>query len=503
MVVYLPPGPSIITDPSRRLHHHHHHHDGTTITTTPSAAAASAVSTFLQKSLSPTTWLVIINYRLSGSSSSEDNDNEKGSKFQFPIPIHDVTTAFDQLTSTSPTLPWNNRDQQDREDGPGLPPAPPRICLLGSHIGGALATMLALTEPNRVHALAALEPMVDWVGLDELVKEQQQQQQRQQQQLSSSESSQKKRITSTHHSHRTAALVAAAAEKLIELRGRLFDSPSAYFDPFASPLLFLRAPGRDTPTPSWTQSSTSSALGQEIMGLDDHQQQDGDGGGSSSSATTSSDTEEAVVATPPPRRRKVLRRWPAVGNPDSILLPHVKVFVHAPPPPQPSSPAGSTMTGGKKSHAKYPSGTAPAAVTVDNHHHDGKNDPDQDQDLDDVQLGLTALKRAQGTELVQFMRRACFVGRDKSLAEERVVLHQFEQRQHQHQRQLESQNDTNGALKGLDGYNNGDHDHAQEQMQKQKTVPDSSHTNSNKDPTIDLDLHKAALQWIEDMFQQD
>ncbi|KAL2415534.1 hypothetical protein ABEF95_001938 [Exophiala dermatitidis] len=442
MVVYLPPGPSIITGPSRRLHHDHHH-GTTTTTTTPTPTAGASISKFLQESLSDTTWLVTINYRLRAGPAEEDD--EKGPKFQFPIPIHDVTTVFEYLNSASPTLPWNSREQQDQEDGPPAPP--PKICLLGSHIGGALATMLTLTESDRVHALAALEPMVDWVGLDELVKVQGQEQQHHD-----------SRKRTTHAA--TAALVAAAAEKLIKLRARLFDSPSAYFDPFASPLLFLRAPGRDTPTststpiPSLT-STNKTILGDspvnDIMGLDDLQQQQQNG----DSTSVSSDAEEAVVAAPPPpRRRKVLRRWPAVGNPDSVLLPHVKVFVHAPPPP-PLAAAGSAMTGGKRGHVKHP---AAGTGTTDDHH-DGNNDH-PDLAPDDLQLGLAALKRAQGTELVQFMRRACFVGRDKSLAEERAVLHQLEE--------------------------------------QQNPDPDSSPTNHDKDPSLNLDLHKAALQWIED-----
>ena len=88
----------------------------------------------------------------------------------------------------------------------------------------------------------------------------------------------------------------------------------------------------------------------------------------------------------PPRRRKVLRRWPAVGQPESVTLPHIKIFVHGQGRPEPNTQgAGETET-------------------------------------TNLTQGYAALMRAQGSEMVELMRRACFIGREKSVGEERVQL---------------------------------------------------------------------------------
>ncbi|EXJ90462.1 hypothetical protein A1O1_03565 [Capronia coronata CBS 617.96] len=407
LLVYLPPGPSI-------------GHDSTS---TPSVQRLACFQAFLP----PTTSHVVINYRL--------GLNEDSSEItRFPVPIHDVSTAFEFLTSS--TSPFNRG--QDRA---------PRICLVGSHIGGALATMLALTEPNSVHALAAIEPMVDWVGLDELVE-----------QLLAAES--RKR-----HIQKTAARygvdnpsVLAAAEELIKLRAKLFGTPSSYFDPFASPTLFLRAPGRDTP---WSTTVGDRLVSE--MGLDEN-----DGGSdnesngnqssdtmsqpyaSSTASTTSSETVEAALVTDnqaisskdtesSPRRRKVLRRWPAIGNPDSVLLPHVKVIVRG---QLTATPVTTPLPSDRK------------AVSIG--------------------LGLAALKHAQGIELAELMRRACFLGRERGFAEERVSLH-------------EEKDATNSDLP-----------HDSTEWAKLSVL-------GNLDPRKEVapDLRSTAVNWLHGMFQQE
>lgn len=360
-MVYLPPGPSI------------QHGSETT--------PPEDVLAYLQATVPPTPWLVTINYRLGATKDSSES-------IRFPVPVHDVATAFEFLISS--TSPFNH-DQDDA----------PKVCLFGSHIGGALATMLALTEPNNVHALATIEAVVDWVGLDEVVEH-----------LLATESRRKQRHKTAGRYGVNDRSVLAAAEELIKLRARLFGTPSAYFDPFASPLLFLRAPGRDTPLSSTVGDRLVSEMGldQNDGGYTDY---DSVGGfdneatrsqsnrsmsqpsESSNPSTTGSEPmgaarvsdEEAASPTklaPPPRRRKVLRRWPAVGNPESVLLPHVGVFV------QDQLPADAPTSEGKPVN---------------------------------VGLGLAALMRAQGTELAELMRRACFLGRERGFADARVLLH--------------------------------------------------------------------------------
>ncbi|KIW20643.1 hypothetical protein PV08_01220 [Exophiala spinifera] len=360
ILVHLPPGPSLRTP-------------------------AHDVQPQLRTLLSPNTSIVTVHYRLGLA-----NDATTEETTCFPTPIHDVSTALEYLTSS--TSPFNDGQHEA-----------PRICLLGSHIGGALATMLALTQPNDVHALAAIEPLVDWVSLDEIVE---------QFRPIKDMARKRQKYKATRFGIEDGSIL-AAAEDLVKLRAKLFPTPSSYFDPFASPLLFLRAPGRDTPL--------SSTVGDELveeMGLNEH-----DGGfvefdypedplqeehslyarstnsplsprigstGSSEDPVTgssSADTAPTSVATQPqspPRRRKVLQRWPSIGRPESVLLPYVKVFVQSPP------------------------------VSLD------KVECMSDEIRSD--LGHTALMRAQGKELVELMRRACFFGREKGFAEERVQL---------------------------------------------------------------------------------
>ncbi|KAK5212268.1 hypothetical protein LTR47_007183 [Exophiala xenobiotica] len=344
------------------------------------------------------TSLVTVNYRLGLGS-----DNSTDEKTSFPTPVHDVSTALGYLTSS--TSPFNEGHDE-----------PPRICLVGSHIGGALATMLALTEPNGIHALAVHEPTVDWVSLDEIVE-----------QLRGARLTprqrQKQKITRFGVDD---ASVLAAAEDLVKLRAKLFPTPSSYFDPFASPLLFLRAPGRDTPLEQTVGDQLVNEMGlndydggfrdsNDFGPYDDDWQQGGPTRStlntrssspapigselpfaSSETAGTRNDGATLVSdiispptsATPqsPTRRRKVLQRWPPVGRPESVMLPYVKVFVQATsnPPDIPGSEAEAV----------------------------------------DMHLGHAALMRAQGAELVELMRRACFFGREKSFAEERVRLYE-------------------------------------------------------------------------------
>ncbi|KIW70792.1 hypothetical protein PV04_03032 [Phialophora macrospora] len=368
LLVYLPPGPC--------------HAVGAT-----SSLLRSTVSQ-LQNVLPPSTSLVRINYSLAKSANAPSTSNDLA---VFPTPIHEVTTAFDYLTSSTSAF---NADHDEA----------PKICLLGRHIGGALATMLALTEPNAIHALAVAEPVVDWVGLDEALE-----------QLRAVAATRSLTSSSKMHAQKQARKQAraaksldlrdqdapslvAAAEELVKLRSKLFNTPSAYFDPFASPILFLRAPGRDTPLATTAgdqllgEMSLNDTGGQgEVVDHDGDDPQQS----SPSSVATSADTSDSSsgdtfanvengAATPEtpamsPRRRKVLRRWPAVDPPESVTLPHVRVFV--------------------QSHVAGEGGNAV-----------------------DIARGHAALMRAQGTEMAELMRRACFLGREKGFADERVQL---------------------------------------------------------------------------------
>jgi hypothetical protein len=271
--------------------------------------------------------------------------------------------------------------------------------------------MLALTEPNSIHALAVVEPMVDWVGLDEILEQlraaeslpetsAQKQAQRQAQRQA-----QKGRIKTRFGADKQCVI--AAAEELINLRSKLFKTPSAYFDPFASPMMFLRAPGRDTPLATTVGDELVSKMGLNEVdgGYGGHHDSDAFGpydddwqplrpssvpsstevsspGGLTSSGEA--DTAARLEAETSPRRRKVLRRWPAVGIPEDVALPHVQIFVQS-----------------------------------ETNHEAADTEINSSPDLSN---GHAALMRAQGREMSELMRRACFIGREKSFAEERVRL---------------------------------------------------------------------------------
>jgi acetyl esterase/lipase len=109
-----------------------------------------------------------------------------------------------------------------------------QMAVCGEHIGGSLATALALTEcrvgqPGIV-AAAVSNPVVDWVSLDQVSK------------LKAGLSVPKK-------SRLQESTVRTEVESLLQLRRRLFRKPEDYFDPFASPILFFRSAGAEVPPP--------------------------------------------------------------------------------------------------------------------------------------------------------------------------------------------------------------------------------------------------------------
>jgi acetyl esterase/lipase len=206
----------------------------------------------------PLTTIITLNYRLSSP------------KHLYPLPIHDTATAFTYIAN--PGSPHNAGRAST-------------ISLYGSQIGGSLALMLALSSPNLIHSLAVLEPFVDWEGLDE----------------------RKSRAKDTQTQD--------AIAHLLTLRSRIFPKPSSYFDPFASPILFLRAPGRDTP------ASHSSPLTEDEDVLHPATNSDADAFGPHDDEMTS------ALHQTPSKRRKVLRRWPPHGRPEDVMLPCASIIL--------------------------------------------------------------------------------------------------------------------------------------------------------------------------------
>ncbi|KAK5953847.1 hypothetical protein OHC33_005117 [Knufia fluminis] len=352
----------------------------------------------------PATTVIDLQYRLTPR--PEDGHGQSHNDHRFPTPIHDIYTAWDYITD----------ELGQHEDN--------KICLHGTHIGGAMALTLALTNPDQIHAVAVENPLVDWVVLDELATH------------THSGDGTKRRTKTTKHA------IAAAAQSLISLRTRLFRTPSAYFDAFASPTLFLRAPGRDTPLTKSAAVVDAEAefevdgtvvegarirYGEEEGEVGIVEYDGGEGGAAfgpydddwgsvetraireaeyarrlvvtASDAAAMAKGEQNSVSggsrdgTPDdqsdsgiddhaesPRRRKVLRRWPPNAQPEEVTLPYVNLFL--------TKPVSHSAAG-----------------------------PDHPQHTD-----ITPVTWLQGMELVELLKRACFWGRERSFAEERVTI---------------------------------------------------------------------------------
>ena len=124
----------------------------------------------------------------------------------YPRPVHDVLTGFDWVLKHL---------VQDQGSSSGSRKSP-KIGVCGELIGGGLATMLALTECHAnkpgISAAAIGDPVVDWPSL--LLKSD----------LEGNE------------------VAKGKSEKLRVLQRALSPNLEQSFDPFVSPLLFMRTP---------------------------------------------------------------------------------------------------------------------------------------------------------------------------------------------------------------------------------------------------------------------
>ncbi|KAL2839181.1 hypothetical protein BJY01DRAFT_28767 [Aspergillus pseudoustus] len=349
--------------------------------------------------------VVTINYRLGelmvpdDSPTSESNNSDSQLKkvlYRYPTPVHDTLTGFD----------WVLEALQ-----------PNRIGVLGSHIGGSLALMLALTEPRYVHAVAALEPVCDWTSLDEFC-------------ISSSTSFNIINASTRRKPHHAPK----GLVPLLEARERFFATPERYFDSFASPILFLRSAGKDVPK-AWPRYLTGPEYPIPLLTRESEESLDGEvelwdaylpedsgyesadeGSGSESPA----DEQEQDQDQRPVRRRKALSRWPPYGldygtsgprqawsrepvKKLEITLPWVRVFTQQSLYHDNIIPSGSegVMGPGEHRHDEEETHKSPARRRRNQN--------------------ATVLTR-QANEMVDVMRRACFWGRESGFANERVTL---------------------------------------------------------------------------------
>lgn len=384
VILYLPPGPLFraggehCAPDSERAIQNQENEAGITKGISPQYTLASATAATV----------VTVEYRL-GNTGEEDSrgsmsssnplspglpnlasTDEEGSKFyQYPTPVHDTIAGFDWI--------------QDN-----LRPA--QLGVFGSHIGGSLALMLALTEAEKVKAVAAAAPVCDWPGLDEYC-------------VSNPEA-----IDGPGSRPKKKASKGVAPPDLVplfEARKRFFSSFERCFDAFASPILFLRSAGRDVPK-AFPQYLTGPDYPIPVLQkirvptLERYGATDPSISDSNFYTTDEGSNEDEL----PTRRRKALSRWPPYGldygssgntwaQPGygvrrlEVTLPWVKIF----------------------------SGNSRSLL------HNWEESALSTTKIGDVSTASTVLAQ-QSEEMISMLRRACFFDREKGYGERRVTL---------------------------------------------------------------------------------
>lgn len=382
VLLYLPPGPI------SSLHRRGNVPDHVFPTSTPEQILAETTNSTV----------VTIDYRL-GPVSTQNAKGGGQEVHRYPTPVHDTLLGFD----------WVLEHLQ-----------PTYLSVFGKHVGGSLGLMLALTEAKHVRSVAAIEPICDWTGLDDFCTVDPQEVDRVLAKIKENESTvkldmEKEMVVADsaakikRKSRRARAPAPPDLVPLLEAREQLFDTPSRYFDSFASPLLFLRSPGKVAPRrfpkyltgPEYPVPVLEKLDPQDV--LEDVLQFDGDAAEVSETAVT----ERPETRPKTTRRRKALSRWPPYGfdygsnEPRwktngirrlEVTLPWVHVYVHTEKPDPAAEPAShreKQANGSRRRKAK----NAEASVLAQ-----------------------------QADEMVSVMRRACFWGRQAGHGEKRVSL---------------------------------------------------------------------------------
>lgn len=183
--------------------------------------------------------IVVVNYRTAHL--------PNGCAYRWPVPLHDVLSAFDWLIENAHSQPSPTTQFQ-------------RLGVCGQLFGGGLAATLSLTEcgarlphlfPARIAAAALNNPIVDWVEPDrEAVEHPSTSPRAKDEQLDNppvlkhKKSSRRKKLSSWEE-FKDSALLSESA--LLRYRNTVFGKPDRYFDSFASPIHFFRTAGIDVP----------------------------------------------------------------------------------------------------------------------------------------------------------------------------------------------------------------------------------------------------------------
>lgn len=167
-------------------------------------------------------------------------------RYQFPIPIHDVLAGYD----------WIRKHLVG--GGPENWSKNAKIGVCGEFLGGSLASMLALTEchsrkQGSIAAAGIGNPVADWTSLvfeGEATED-----------LSTNSTLHTAPIKKKPPSSDTIPWTgrSLSTESLLSARNSLFSKEDRFFDPFASPLLFFRGPAFYLKGIQLPESAVSSA----------------------------------------------------------------------------------------------------------------------------------------------------------------------------------------------------------------------------------------------------
>lgn len=387
MIVYLPPGP-LFTQHRPASHSANNNAPNRKDFAQPSDGDVSESLHLHDLAIITGSTVVTVNYRLGAVNPGNDEptvrpnwEKNEGCKsesemsmshsrprllYTYPTPIHDTLAGFD----------WVLQNLQ-----------PTQLSVVGMHIGGSLALMLSLTESKLLHAVAALEPVCDWVELDEYC-------------MIPPETENKPNHTSTPKRSKARYIAPPDLVPLLQAREEFFHAPDNYFDAFASPILFLRSSGTYVP-----KKFPEYLIGPEYpIPIRKKQPKDEEDPNESEFAPIDADMDSDALPDPADirqgmRRRKSLSRWPPFGldyGLDSdypsrlgigrleMVLPWVRVFT-------------------RQTAVEFP-------VAPQNRPRYARNFPPR------------RVLEWQADEMVSVMRRACFWGRETGYADQRVTL---------------------------------------------------------------------------------
>ncbi|KAL2702797.1 hypothetical protein AAEP93_007095 [Penicillium crustosum] len=415
VILYLPPGPlfqgnGISTSQNHDNFEFDHQNIGDANALAPVADSPQHILASTASAL-----VVTVNYRLGEIQTHIPPSSDKSSISQESIEVPDQTLGSSNPQLTSYKYPTPVHDTLAGFDWIKTHLRPSQLAIFGTHIGGSLALMLALTEAQSIRAVAAVDPVCDWPGLDEYCTR---------------ESTSTTIKTRAGDNNNTTASSTTSKNKrqprkkspappdllpLLQARSKFFSTPERCFDSFASPILFLRSAGRDVPrtfpqyltgpeypVPVLKEKARVTTVAEQYAASDDLiWDQD-------VYSDMDVDDVDGIGATVT-RRRKALSRWPPYGldyglsgktfsGPGDgigrleMTLPWVRVF---------SRDDGAALGSDSLSSS---------AIEMKKKTREGGN-------------GSTVLAR-QADEMVSAMRRACFWGREKGVGEKRVTLSQ-------------------------------------------------------------------------------